>query len=228
MLDECGGVQWPWADGEQKTSNVQHRTSNIEGSEAALAPPRVAPTEPHMAGKEGVAAAHPSGWQVDGSDTVGSRPETERRLFADGRFFHADERAKFLFDEPRPMPEQTDTEFPLLLLTGRGTSSQWHTQTRTGKSDVLRKLYPANAYIEISPADAEEREIEPGSTLWVCSRRAEIAAVAFVTNTVQAGQVFMPMHYAEVNQLTFPSFDPHSRQPSYKACAVNVRATAQA
>jgi len=28
------------------------------------------------------------------------------------------------------------------------------------------------------------------------------------------------MHFAAVNQLTFPSFDPHSRQPSYKACAV--------
>jgi assimilatory nitrate reductase catalytic subunit len=26
-----------------------------------------------------------------------------------------------------------------------------------------------------------------------------------------------------LNQLTFPSFDPHSRQPSYKACAVRVQ-----
>jgi assimilatory nitrate reductase catalytic subunit len=28
------------------------------------------------------------------------------------------------------------------------------------------------------------------------------------------------MHFPEVNRLTFPAFDPHSRQPSYKACAV--------
>ena len=40
------------------------------------------------------------------------------------------------------------------------------------------------------------------------------------TATVQPGHVFLPMHFAAVNQLTFPSFDPHSRQPSYKACAV--------
>nr|WP_309489622.1 molybdopterin dinucleotide binding domain-containing protein [Oceaniferula flavus] len=40
--------------------------------------------------------------------------------------------------------------------------------------------------------------------------------------TVQLGQLFMPMHYAKTNQLTKASFDPHSRQPSYKFCAVNV------
>jgi hypothetical protein len=40
------------------------------------------------------------------------------------------------------LPEATDEVYPFLLLTGRGTSSQWHTQTRTGKSAVLRKLYP--------------------------------------------------------------------------------------
>jgi len=28
------------------------------------------------------------------------------------------------------------------------------------------------------------------------------------------------MHFDTVNRLTYPAFDPHSRQPSYKACAV--------
>lgn len=32
----------------------------------------------------------------------------------------------------------------------------------------------------------------------------------------------MPMHYEAVNRLTFPAFDPYSRQPAYKACAVAV------
>jgi assimilatory nitrate reductase catalytic subunit len=31
------------------------------------------------------------------------------------------------------------------------------------------------------------------------------------------------MHYAQANQLTFPSFDAYSRQPSYKHCAVRLR-----
>jgi len=46
---------------------------------------------------------------------------------------------------------------------------------------------------------------------------------ACVTPTVEPGQVFMPMHYRETNLLTQAAFDPYSRQPSYKACAVRVR-----
>jgi len=87
----------------------------------------------------------------------GSEPfvATERRLFEDGAFYHADKKAKFLFEAPRDVPEITDVEYPFILLTGRGTSSQWHTQTRTGKSAVLRKLYPDQIYVEINPADAK-------------------------------------------------------------------------
>jgi predicted molibdopterin-dependent oxidoreductase YjgC len=47
-----------------------------------------------------------------------------------------------------------------------------------------------------------------------------MVANAFVTPTVRPGQVFIPMHYDAVNRLTCASFDPHSRQPSYKPCAV--------
>jgi len=156
--------------------------------------------------------------------TLDSQPSTppERRLFADGQFFTPDGRARFLFDEPRAMPEPLDDAYPFLLLTGRGTSSQWHTNTRTGKSDVLRKLYPAKCYVEIHPDDARRLGIAPNRPVRLASRRASITANAFVTPTVRPGQIFVPMHYAEVNQLTFPAFDPHSRQPSYKACAVNI------
>jgi len=149
-------------------------------------------------------------------------PEQQRRLFADGRFFHADGKAKFCFEDSRPMPEPTDSKYPHLLLTGRGSSSQWHTQTRTGKSAVLRKLYPNDIYVEISPNDARDLKVEPNEWVNIHSRRATVKARAFVTHTVQPGQVFVPMHYSEMNRLTFPSFDPYSRQPSYKACAVRI------
>jgi len=46
--------------------------------------------------------------------------------------------------------------------------------------------------------------------------------VASITPTVTAGQIFLPMHFAVVNALTFPAFDRHSRQPSYKAAAVRL------
>jgi anaerobic selenocysteine-containing dehydrogenase len=49
-----------------------------------------------------------------------------------------------------------------------------------------------------------------------------MTATAFVTPTVKPGQVFIPMHYAATNQLTLAAFDPYSRQPAYKACAVQI------
>lgn len=151
--------------------------------------------------------------------------QQERRLFEDGRFYHADGRAKFLFDQPRPMPEQPCKAYPLILLTGRGTSAQWHTNTRTGKSEVLKKLYPKQCYVEIHPADAEARGIVAQQVVKVSSKRSEVPAVAVFSPAVQRGQCFMPMHYEEVNKLTFAAFDPHSRQPSYKACAVQISRT---
>jgi anaerobic selenocysteine-containing dehydrogenase len=147
----------------------------------------------------------------------------ERRLFEDGAFYHPDRRARFLFEPTRPMPEPPDHQFPLLLLTGRGSVAQWHTQTRTKKSAVLRKLYPQKVYVEINPEDARRCGIRPNQMVSVESPRGKIKAKAAVTYAVRPGQVFLPMHYEVVNQLTHPSFDPYSKQPSYKACAVRVR-----
>jgi assimilatory nitrate reductase catalytic subunit len=120
------------------------------------------------------------------------------------------------------MPEVPDAEYPFLLLTGRGSSAQWHTGSRTDKSAVLRKLAPTELYVEINPQDAARLGIGAAEHVSVRSRRGAVEAVAFVTPTVQAGQLFLPMHFAPVNILTYPAFDPHSRQPSYKACAVRV------
>jgi len=146
----------------------------------------------------------------------------ERRLFEDGRFFTADGRARILFDPPRVAPERPDGAYPFWLNTGRGSSAQWHTGTRTNKSDVLRKLAPRSVYVEINPEDAERLGIVSDEVVVVRSRRGELRAAVLITATVQPGQVFVPMHFDGVNQLTFPAFDPHSRQPSYKACAVSV------
>lgn len=158
-------------------------------------------------------------WPLSPGDSI----EAERRLFTDGQFFHNDGRAKFLFEDLRPLPERTTKRFPFLLLTGRGTASQWHTQTRTRNSAVLRKLYPANPFVEINPRDAAELGIGPNEKVLVESQRGRMSATAFLTQAVQRGQVFVPMHYEQTNRLTFSAFDPYSSQPAYKACAVRVR-----
>jgi len=155
--------------------------------------------------------ANPS---IDGSQ--------ERRLFEDGRFYTADEKARFCFEAIQPLPESPSEAYPFWLLTGRGTSSQWHTQTRTGNSDVLRKLYPQDCYVEINQLDALSRGIRSGDVLHVRTERGSIKADAYVSPSVPPGILFLPMHYDGVNELTLDTFDPYSRQPSYKANAASI------
>ena len=193
-IEAAGGIQWPYsaADAAQMTNDECQMPGTPAGASTLLNSPSVI------------------------------RHFSERRLFADGKFFTADGRAKFLFDPPVPLPEPPDAAYPFLLNTGRGSSAQWHTGSRTDKSAVLRKLAPNLPWIELNPADAAPLGVVTGDRMLIRSRRGSTTALAVVTPIVQPGQVFMPMHFAEVNVLTFPAYDPHSRQPAYKACAVAV------
>ena len=180
MLDEFGGIQWPFADETERDSTSSTSTLPLDMSH-------------------------------------------ERRLFTDGHFYHKDTRAKFLFELPHSMPEKPNDRFPYILLTGRGTASQWHTQTRTSNSPTLRTLYPKDVYVEVNSQDAQREKFEPNQWVTVESQRGRIRAKVFITRIVQPGQVFIPMHYDGVNKLTHAHFDPYSKQPSYKDCAVRVR-----
>lgn len=146
----------------------------------------------------------------------------ERRLYADGQFFHADGRARFLFESPRPLLETPSSEYPLILVTGRGSASQWHTQTRTSKSAVLRRLYPHDQYIEVHPQDVEKYQLQPHDWACVESPRGTLKARVVSTWGMRPGQVFIPMHQETTNQLTHSGFDPYSKQPSYKAAIVRI------
>jgi len=149
-------------------------------------------------------------------------PATERRLFEDGRFFTPSGRARFRFGDPRPAAEPPDDAFPLILLTGRGSSSQWHTETRTRRSAVLQKLHRRDPWVEMHPSDAESLGIRREEVVVVSSRRGSLRARAVLRETISPGQVFLPMHDDRTNRLIRAEFDPHSRQPSYKHCAVRV------
>jgi anaerobic selenocysteine-containing dehydrogenase len=146
----------------------------------------------------------------------------ERRLFEDGRFYHADRRARFICESPRPLPEQPNAKYAYVLLTGRGSAAQWHTQTRTAKSAVLRKLYSPEPYVEISPQDSQRFGIHSGDYVTVTSQRGQLRCRAVVTPAIQPGELFIPMHYDTTNLLTHATFDPYSHQPAYKACAVAI------
>ena len=208
----CGGLFEEWSSPEATFGILQRlstgRPCDISGIEGYRAIDEAG----------GIQWPYPAG--VGGGET---HTDQERRLFEDGRFLHTDGRARFVYEEPRPVAEPTSTTYPYVLLTGRGSSSQWHTQTRTSKSAILRTLYPELPYVEIAPADASVLGVATDDWVIVSSTRGEMEARAYVTPTVAVGQVFVPMHYAATNRLTRPSFDPYSRQPSYKHAAVAVR-----
>lgn len=176
-----------------------------------------------FAGIDGYADLEAQGGIQWPQPVAGATPDPERRLFADGLFHHPDGRARFVVGEPRPPVEATRPGRPLNLNTGRGSSSDWHTRTRTGKSAALRALTASETYLEISPVDAADRGLHSHDVVEVSSERGSLRTRALVTSNIRPGQVFLPMHDPATNQLTFPSFDPQSRQPAYKQAAVQVR-----
>ena len=226
-LDAAGGIQWPFTAADA-AEELRIADRGLRSGPAATSATQSFEEQP---AERDAPAGEPDEKQssvirASATHSAIRNPQSaiqqHRRLFADGRFFHADGRARFIFDPPRPLPELPDAEFPFLLLTGRGSSAQWHTGSRTEKSAVLRKLAPNVLTIEIHPDDAERLSIDSGSRVLVRSRRGSAEAVAVVTATVRQGEVFLPMHFDAVNRLTLAAFDPHSRQPAYKACAVSL------
>lgn len=162
-------------------------------------------------------------WPFTADDMAATAaPDPERRLFADGRFFTDDERARFIFDTPSAGPEPVDADYPLVLLTGRGSAADWHTRTRTEKSSVLASMTAKVPYVEIHPDDLVRYGLEATRQVTVSSRRGELRADIVTTTAVQSGHVFVAMHFEETNRLTYAAFDPHSRQPAYKSSAVRV------
>lgn len=120
--------------------------------------------------------------------------------------------------------EPVDKDFPFVLTTGR-VLEHWHTATMTMKAPELRRAQP-EAFVEINPVDAEKMNIKTGDMIKLTSRRGEVTVRARVIDTVRPGLVFVPMHFYEdnelINRVTIDAYDPVSRQPEFKVCAVKV------
>ena len=150
-------------------------------------------------------------------------PASTKRLYADGGFETSDTRAQFVVTEWEPFPEQPSETFPFVLNTGR-TVEHWHTRTKTGAVPILQRMSP-RAWLEMNPVDAHSLKLRPHDHVDVISRRGAVESVELrITEIVAPGQVFMPFHFVEwnVNNVTQSSFDPISREPNYKQCAVRV------
>jgi len=154
----------------------------------------------------------------------GASAVSTTRLYSDGHFQTEDGKARLFCINWTPFPEQPNKEFPFVLNTGR-TVEHWHTRTKTGQVPILERMSP-NAWLEMNTRDANNLRLKPHDRVDVISRRGRVRNVELrVTEIVAPGQVFMPFHFAETNanQITQSAFDPISREPNYKQCAVSVQ-----
>jgi anaerobic selenocysteine-containing dehydrogenase len=145
------------------------------------------------------------------------------RLYADRRFPTSTGRARLQCVTPRAIADRPRPRFPLLLNTGR-TVEHWHTRTKTGRVEILDRLAPAG-WVEVHPTDARRYRVHGGDLVRLVSERGVIDRIRVrVTRTVREGEIFVPFHFDEqcANRLTINEFDPISREPNYKQCAVRM------
>ena len=145
-------------------------------------------------------------------------------LYGDG--FPRGDRAKFVGYEQGPVAVETPTErFPLVLNTGR-VLYHWHGGTMTRRVGGLLARMP-ELEVSINPVDGERFGLRDGGRVRVRSRRGELSGVARYTYRMRTGEVFIPfvrLNDSAANFLTNAVYDPDSRIPEYKVCAVRVDA----
>ena len=115
------------------------------------------------------------------------------RMFADGRFFTPDGKARFVAVRATPIEPRTSPAFPLTLNTGR-VRDHWHTMTRTGKSQRLSQ-HCAEPFVEIHPQDAARHHIGDADLVRVSTGLGAILVRALLSPRQQPGSIFVPMHW---------------------------------
>ena len=153
-------------------------------------------------------------WPCPTDDHPGT-PFLHETMFSRGK-------GRFTPLEYRPPAEMPDDTYPLILTTER-VFNHFHTSTMTRKVKGFRKLKDED-FIEINPADATNLDISDNELVKVISRRGELTVKAKLTTASSPGVVSMSFHFAEcpTNVLTNPAFDPVSKIPELKVCAVRV------
>ncbi len=136
------------------------------------------------------------------------------------RFATPDGLARLLPVEYKPPTEETSSDYPLILTTGR-VVIHYNSGSMTRRSNALLKRSP-EIFVEINPSDAEGRNIRNNDDVWLVTRRGEAAAKAAVTDRVPPGVVFVPFHFAGANALTISALDPIARIPEYKVAACRI------
>jgi formate dehydrogenase major subunit/formate dehydrogenase alpha subunit len=121
----------------------------------------------------------------------------------------------------RPI-EEPDSEYPLVLSTGR-TLYHYNSATMTMRESGIKDKQE-DPFFEISAEDASALGLGEGDWARLVSRRGDLEARTHITERVYPGLVWMALHFAEqkVNWLTHDVGDPLIGTPEFKISAVRV------
>ena len=131
-------------------------------------------------------------------------------------------RAKMVPTELRPPDELPDTEYPMVLTTGR-MLEHWHTGSMTRRASTLDALEP-EAVAGLNPREMDRHGLRAGELIRVATRRGDVTLKIRADRDVAEGMVFIPFAFAEApaNMLTNPQLDPMGKIPEFKYCAAKV------
>lgn len=175
--------------------------------------------------EDGVFATDPDYCETYGQDFDTGAAVTEEEYRAD----NPAGRALIKPSEYRSPHEEPDDEYPLSLTTGR-LVYHFHTRTKTVCAKALRDAAP-DAFVQLSPEDAQHSGIAEGDMVEVVSRRGRVLEPARIGG-IEPGLVFIPFYYGSwdgvdrpraANELTLTEWDPISKQPHFKYAAVHIR-----
>jgi assimilatory nitrate reductase catalytic subunit len=168
-----------------------------------------------LAESSGIQWPFPEGAQVQSG---------QRRLFEDGRYYTPSGKARFVFEAVTENPTPLTETYPYYLNTGRGSVGQWHTQTRTREVIYVADVSVKEAYAHLNPALARDYGFKENDPVEICGQNGKSAVFAVrLSDRVDYGQIYAPLHYIETNRLTPSLYDPYSKEPSYKFAPVRIQ-----
>lgn len=167
----------------------------------------------------------PAHWQTR-REAEEEHPGTPR-LYTDGRFETPDGRARFTPTPHSGLTEPVSEKYPLVLSTGR-IKRQWHTMTRTGRSEKLMRGLNG-PFVELHPVAARRHGLRAGERARIVSARGSFEAQVRLSPGIEEDTIFAPFHWGDlwtdngsVNEATHGESCPVSRQPELKGAAVRV------
>jgi len=131
-------------------------------------------------------------------------------------------RARFVPADIIPAAERPDTDYPMVLITGRQLE-HWHTGSMTRRATVLDAIEPDPVAL-VHPLDLEALGAKPGDVITIESRRGQVSLYARADESSPRGAVFVAFCYYEaaINKLTNDALDPFGKIPEFKYCAIRI------